>query len=182
MMTFTETKIPGVLIVTPDIFSDERGDFVPAWLPDAFTARGLDARIAQGSLARTQRRGAIRGMHFQAAPFEETKIVRAVRGAIFDVSIDLRPGSPTFHEWVGVELSADNRLSLHIPPGCAHGYQTLVDDTEVFYFVSAPYSPAYQRGVRWNDPAFGIEWPLGAPTAIHPRDAGYADVSTPASQ
>jgi len=178
-MQFTETKIAGVLIVTPDVFSDDRGDFVPAWLPDAFVARGLDARIAQGSLALTRRRGTIRGMHFQAAPFEETKIIRAVRGAVFDVAVDLRPGSPTFHQWVGAELTAENRLAVHIPPGCAHGYQTLADDSEVFYFVSAPYSPPHQRGVRWNDPAFGIDWPLGEPTSIHPRDASYPDVDRP---
>jgi len=179
MMTFTETKIPGVLIVTPDVFTDERGDFVPAWLPDEFASRGLDARVVQGSLARTRRRGAIRGMHYQAPPFEETKIVRVVGGAIFDVAIDLRPDSPTLHQWVGVELTAGNRLSVHIPPGCAHGYQTLADETEVFYFVSAPYSPPHQRGVRWDDPAFGIQWPLGAPVSIHPRDAGYPDVGPP---
>jgi dTDP-4-dehydrorhamnose 3,5-epimerase len=178
-MQFTETKIAGVLIITPDVFSDDRGEFVPAWVRDEFTAHRLDARIAQGSLALTRRRGTIRGMHFQAAPFEETKVVRVVRGAIFDVAVDLRPGSATFHQWVGVELSADNRRSVHIPPGCAHGYQTLADDTEVFYFVSAPYSPPHQRGVRWNDPAFGIAWPLGNPTAMHPRDAAYPDVDRP---
>lgn len=178
-MEFTNTRIAGVLIVTPDVFADERGAFVRAWVPEEFGALGQDARIAQGSLALTNRKGAIRGMHYQAAPLEETKVVRAIRGAIFDVALDLRPGSPTFKQWVGYELSADNRLIMCIPPGCAHGYQTLVDDTEVFYFVSAPYSPAHQRGVRWNDPAFGIRWPLGPPTSIHERDASYPDF-TPA--
>lgn len=177
-MQFTETSISGVLIVTPDVFEDERGLFVRAWVPDEFAARGQDARIAQGSQAVTKHRGTIRGMHFQAAPFEETKVVRATRGAVFDVAIDLRPDSPTFRQWVGCELSADNRLIMCIPPGCAHGYQTLADDTEVFYFVSAPYSPPHQRGVRWNDPAFGIVWPLGPPTSIHERDATYPDFAT----
>jgi dTDP-4-dehydrorhamnose 3,5-epimerase len=115
-------------------------------------------------------------MHYQAAPFEEAKIVRVVRGAIFDVAVDLRPSSPTYRQWVGFELTADDRRIMYIPAGCAHGYQTLVDETEVFYFVSAAYSPPHQRGVRWNDPAFGIEWPLGAPTSIHDRDASYPDV------
>lgn len=180
-MHFTDTKIPGVILVTPDVFADERGVFARAWMPDEFAARGLDIHIAQASSALTHRRGSIRGMHYQAAPFEETKVVRVVRGAVFDVAIDLRPASPTFRQWVGMELSAENRRMMHIPPGCAHGYQTLADETEVFYFVSAPYSPPHQRGVRWNDPAFGIVWPLGTPTSIHDRDAGYPDVDRMAS-
>jgi dTDP-4-dehydrorhamnose 3,5-epimerase len=174
-MQFAETRIPGVVLVTPDVFTDERGQFVRAWMPDEFAARGLDTRIAQGSLALTRRRGTIRGMHFQAAPFEEAKIVRAVRGGVFDVAVDLRPDSPTFRQWVGCELTDQNRQIMYVPPGCAHGYQTLADDTEVFYFVSAAYSPPHQRGVRWDDPAFGIVWPLGAPTTIHDRDASYPD-------
>lgn len=178
-MTFTQTSIAGVVIVAPDVFEDARGQFVRAWMPDEFAAQGLDTRIAQGSLAMTRERGTIRGMHFQAAPFEEAKVIRAVRGAIFDVAVDLRPDSPTFKRWVGFELSAENRLVMYVPPGCAHGYQTLVDDTEVFYFVSAPYSPPHQRGVRWNDPAFGIKWPLGAPTTIQERDANYPDFVSP---
>jgi dTDP-4-dehydrorhamnose 3,5-epimerase len=114
-------------------------------------------------------------MHYQAAPFEEAKVIRVVRGSVFDVAVDLRPDSPAFGQWVGWELTADNRQMMYVPPGCAHGYQTLADDTEVFYFVSAAYSPPHQRGVRWNDPAFGIVWPLGQPTSIHERDATYPD-------
>jgi dTDP-4-dehydrorhamnose 3,5-epimerase len=174
-MQFTETRIPGVLIVAPDVFTDERGQFARAWMPDEFAARGLDTGIAQGSLAMTRCRGTIRGMHYQAAPFGETKSIRVIRGAIFDVAVDLRPDSPTYCQWVGIDLTAENRLMVHIPPGCAHGYQTLADDTEVFYFVSAPYSPPHQRGVRWNDPAFNIAWPLGAPAAINERDATFPD-------
>ena len=176
-MHFEQTSIAGVWIVTPDIFDDARGQFVRAWMPDEFAERGLDTRIAQASAALTRTRGTIRGMHYQAAPFEEAKVIRAVRGGVFDVAVDLRRDSPTFLQWVGAELTADNRQIMYIPPGCAHGYQTLADDTEVFYFVSAPYSPPHQRGVRWNDPAFGIEWPLGSPTAIHGRDAAYPDFS-----
>ena len=174
-MDFASTPIPGVYVVTPDIFEDERGLFARAWMPDEFAARGLETRIAQGSLAVTRRKGTIRGMHFQAAPFEEAKVVRVIRGAVFDVAIDLRPDSPTFRQWTGCELTAENRKMMYVPPGCAHGYQTLADDTEVFYFVSAAYSPPHQRGVRWNDPAFGVQWPLGQPTSIHDRDATYTD-------
>ena len=174
-MKFTSTAISGVWIVTPDIFEDERGVFVRAWMPDEFAERGLETRISQGSMALTRDRGTIRGMHYQAAPFEEAKVIRAVRGGVFDVAVDLRPDSPTFLQWVGTELTAENRRVMYVPPGCAHGYQTLVDDTEVFYFVSAPYSPPHQRGVRWNDPAFNIEWPLGAPSRIHERDSSYPD-------
>lgn len=181
-MHFEPTRIAGVTIVTPDVFADERGLFTVAWKPEEFAAHGLETQIAQGSLALTRRRGTIRGLHFQTSPFEEAKTVRVVRGAVFDVAVDLRPESPTFRQWVGCELTADNRKALYVPRGCAHGYQTLADDTEVFYFVSAPYSPAHQRGYRWNDAAFGIVWPLGAPTSIHERDAGYADFVAPGSR
>ena len=174
-MTFTPTEIPGVRIVDPDVFEDERGAFVRAWMPDEFAANGLETRIAQASMALTRERGTIRGLHFQAAPFEEAKVVRVIRGAAFDVAVDLRPDSPAYLRWVGVELSAANRRILYLPAGCAHGYQTLEPDTEVFYFVSSPYSLPHQRGVRWNDPAFGITWPLGAPTQINERDARYPD-------
>ena len=174
-MEFTSTAIEGVWLVTPDIFEDSRGAFVRAWMPDEFAERGLETGIAQGSLAFTRERGSIRGLHYQEAPFDEAKVIRVVAGAVFDVAVDLRPDSPTFRQWVGCELSAANRQVMYIPKGCAHGYQTLAADTEVFYFVSAPYSPPHQRGVRWNDPAFGVEWPLGAPSHIHPRDANYPD-------
>ena len=172
-MEFTPTELAGVFVVRPDIFEDDRGAFAIAWKPEEFAARGLETRIAQASSALTRVRGSIRGLHFQAAPFEEAKVVRVTQGAIFDVAVDLRPDSPTYLRWVGCELSAANQKIMYIPPGCAHGYQTLTDDTEVFYFVSAPYSPSHQRGVRWDDPAFGIAWPLGAPTRIHERDAAY---------
>ena len=174
-MKFSETKIAGTWVVEPDVFADDRGSFARAWVPEEFEARGLDTGIAQCSMASNHRRGTIRGLHYQVAPLEEVKLVRVVRGAIFDVAVDLRPGSPTFRQWVGAELTSDNRHAFYLPRGFAHGYQTLSDDTEVLYFVSAAYTPALQRGVRWNDPAFGIVWPLGAPTVIHDRDAGYPD-------
>ena len=177
-MTFHETQLRGVLIIEAEVYRDERGSFMPAWLPDRFKARGLDTTIAQASLATNLRRGTIRGLHYQVAPMEEVKVIRAIRGAVFDVAVDLRPDSPTYCQWVGVELSAENRKMLYLPKGFAHGYQTLSDHAEVFYFVSAPYSPEHQRGARWNDPAFGITWPLGAPTVINERDATYPDFVT----
>jgi dTDP-4-dehydrorhamnose 3,5-epimerase len=178
-MTFRETRIPGVLIIEPDLFPDERGAFIRAWLPEEFAARGLDTHLAQASVAINRARGTIRGMHYQTAPFEEVKLIRAIRGAIYDVALDLRRDSPTFLQWTGAELTADTHRMLYVPRGCAHGYQTLTDDARVFYFVSAAYSPAHQAGVRWNDPAFGIEWPLGVPAVINQRDATYPDYVVP---
>ena len=174
-MLFTDTKLPGVVIVDCDTFVDARGSFARAWHSEEFGAHGLDTRITQCTMAFNHRRGTVRGMHYQAAPMAEVKVVRVTRGAIFDVAVDLRPDSPTFRQWTGVELSADNRRTLYIPIGMAHGYQTLTDDAEVMYFVSADYSPPHQRGVRWNDPAFGIEWPLGEPAMINERDRTYPD-------
>jgi dTDP-4-dehydrorhamnose 3,5-epimerase len=174
-MTFTETILSGVFVVESDVFTDDRGAFVRAWMPEEFAAHGLETHVAQCSMAQNRHRGTIRGMHYRAAPFAEAKVIRAVRGTVFDVAIDLRPESPTYRRWVGVELSAANRRVLYIPRGLAHGYQTLTDDAELVYFVSAPYAPDHERGVRWNDPAFGIVWPLGAPSVIHERDATYPD-------
>jgi dTDP-4-dehydrorhamnose 3,5-epimerase len=174
-MKFTDTALPGVVLVDSDVFPDERGVFARAWMPDEFKARGLDVTIAQASLATNHYRGTIRGLHYQSAPFEEVKLIRAVRGTVFDVAVDLRPGSPTFLQWVGAELSSDNRRMLYVPHGCAHGYQTLTDDAEVFYFVSAAYSPAHQQGLRWDDPAVAVQWPLGPPTRISDRDAAFPD-------
>jgi dTDP-4-dehydrorhamnose 3,5-epimerase len=174
-MRFTDTTIPGVFIVDGEVFADERGTFTIAWRAEDFEAHGLEAQLRQCQLSSNRLRGTIRGLHYQLAPFAQAKVVRATRGAVFDVAVDLRPESPTFRRWVGIELSADNRRAMYVPSGLAHGYQALTDDTEVFYTVSAGYSPAHERGVRWNDPAFGIGWPLGAPSTISARDANYPD-------
>lgn len=174
-MRFEETEIAGVWVVEADVFADDRGAFARAWMPEDFAARGLETTVVQCSLTTNVRRGTLRGLHFQASPYEEAKFVRAVRGAIFDVAVDLRPGSPTYCRWTGHELSAANRRALYLPAGVAHGYQTLEDDSDVLYFVSAPYMPTHQRGVRWNDPAFGVRWPIDPPAVMHPRDAGYPD-------
>jgi dTDP-4-dehydrorhamnose 3,5-epimerase len=174
-MTFTETRVPGVWLIDADVFPDDRGAFVLAWTPEPFAERGLDTEIAQIGISVNIRRGTIRGLHYQRPPLDETKLVRVVKGAIFDVALDLRPKSPTFRRWVGVTLTDANRQMLYIPRGFAHGYQTLEDGTEVLYAVSKPYSRAHQDGVRWDDPAFGIDWPLGPPTSINERDATYAN-------
>ena len=174
-MQFDSTAIAEVLVISPPVFEDNRGAFIINWRPELFADRGLDARIAQASTAVTRLRGSIRGMHYQTEPFAEAKTIRVVRGAIFDVAVDLRPESPTYLRWAGCELTAGNRKMMYVPQGFAHGYQTLEDDTEVAYFISAPYSPPHQRGARWNDPAFGIAWPLGAPSQINERDAAYPD-------
>ena len=171
-MTFTPTDLAGVFVVELAPVVDDRGFFARAFDPRAFAAQGLEAALPQTSLSFNTRRGTLRGMHFQRAPHEEVKLVRVVRGAIFDVALDLRPESPTRYRWVGVELSADNRRALYLPRGCAHGYQTLADDTEILYQMTDTYHPEAAGGVRWDDPAFAITWPLACLlyTSPSPRD------------
>jgi dTDP-4-dehydrorhamnose 3,5-epimerase len=173
-MTFTETNVQGCFILGPDRFDDERGFFSKIFDAREFTQRGLDTDFAQFNLAYNHRKGTLRGMHFQSPPHEEVKLVRCTRGAVYDVIIDLRPASPTYLQWSGVELSADNYLTYYVPRGCAHGYLTLTDHAEVTYNVTAAYAPHSARGVRWNDRAFAIKWPI-QPTIINPRDANYPD-------
>ena len=173
-MTFTETRIAGAWIVDITAIRDDRGFFAMTWLPAEFRARGLDAALAQCNLAWNDKRGTLRGLHFQRAPHAQAKLVRCTRGAVHDVIVDLRPGSPTFRQWTGVELTEDNRRMLYIPGGLAHGYITMTDDAEVFYQASSPWEPKAEAGVRWNDPAFGIAWPA-EPVVISERDATWAD-------
>ena len=174
-MTFVDTDIEGVFIVDADVFPDKRGAFTRVWMPDEFRARGLETEIAHSGMTFNHVRGTIRGLHYQDPPFSEMKFVRVTSGAVFDVAVDLRPESPTFCRWVGVELTAANHRALYIPKGCAHAYQTLTDNAEVLYMVSAPYSLEHARGARWDDPAFNIRWPLCAPAMILERDANYPD-------
>ncbi len=173
-MIFTETKLPGAYIIEPERFSDERGFFARAFDQEAFAARGLNPIIAQCNISYNRLRGTLRGMHFQVPPYAETKLVRCTAGAVYDVIVDLRPESPSFRQWISVELSAENRRLLYVPEGFAHGLQTLADDTEVFYQMGAPYVAEAARGVRYNDPAFGIDWPLPV-TVIADRDRDYED-------
>jgi dTDP-4-dehydrorhamnose 3,5-epimerase len=171
---FTETRIPGVVLVEPEPSADDRGFFARVWCGREFPARGLSGGLAQCSRSYNRRRGTLRGMHFQAPPDEEEKLVVCLRGAIHDVALDLRPNSRRFREWTAHELTADNRLGLYIPAGCAHGFQTLTDDAEVLYFISAYHAAPSARGVRWDDPAFGIRWPIGDPI-LSDRDRTYPD-------
>jgi dTDP-4-dehydrorhamnose 3,5-epimerase len=172
-MKFTATPLAGAHLVDMERLADERGFFARSFSTEEFSRHGLSAALQQCSVSFNGVRGTLRGMHYQADPDAEHKLVRCTAGAIFDVIVDLRPGSPSLHAWYGVELSADNRRALYIPPGCAHGFLTLTDAAEVFYMISAPYAPQSARGVRWNDPAFGIAWPF-APSVMSGRDAAYA--------
>ncbi len=173
---FRETALPGAYVLEPERREDERGFFARTWCRQEFEARGLDARLVQCSVSFNRRRGTLRGLHFQAPPREEPKVVRCTRGSLFDVVVDLRPDSPTRFHWAGVTLTAENRLALYVPPGLAHGFQTLEDETEVFYQIGELYYPELARGVRWDDPAFGVAWPLPDPI-LSERDRGYVDVS-----
>jgi dTDP-4-dehydrorhamnose 3,5-epimerase len=169
-MIFVETRLPGVLVVEPERHEDERGFFARTWCRSEWQARGLNPALVQCSISWTKARGTVRGMHYQAAPFREAKLVRCTRGAIHDVVLDVRREAPTWGQWVAVRLTADDRRMLYVPEGMAHGFQTLADDTEVSYQMSEAYQPGAQRGVRWNDPACAIEWPI-TPVIVSPRDA-----------
>ena len=174
-MVFTETKLKGAFIIDLDKHEDDRGFFARTFCVEEFQARGLNARLIQCSVSFNTRRGTLRGMHWQGPPQAECKLVRATRGAIHDVIIDLRQGSPTFKQHVAVELTAENRRQVYVPEGFAHGFQTLADATEIFYQMSAAYAPGLARGVRWNDPAFGITWPDIERRIINDRDTSYPD-------
>jgi dTDP-4-dehydrorhamnose 3,5-epimerase len=174
-MNFTETELPGVFIIEPERFQDERGFFSPTFSAREFEARGMASQFVENNLSYNRRRGTLRGLHYQAMPYGQAKLVCCTRGAIFDVAVDLRPDSPTFRQWVGAELTAENRLLCYIPGDMGHGFQTLENDTEVFYQVSTVFRPDAYRGLRWNDPAFGIEWPLTEERIILARDNSYPD-------
>lgn len=174
-MIFNETGIPQAFVVDLERIEDERGSFARVWCGDELAAHGLTSSLAQSSLSFNHRAGTLRGMHFQTAPHAEAKLVRCTRGAIFDVVLDLRPGSPTYLEHRGVELDATRGNALFVPEGCAHGFQTLVDDTEVLYFISHRYVPEASSGVRFDDPVFGIEWPAAPERVISPRDLTWPD-------
>lgn len=164
----------GAFVIDLEPHQDERGFFARSYCHDEFASRGLNARLAQCSISFNGKRGTLRGMHYQARPHEEAKLVRCTKGSLFDVIIDLRRESPSFKRHFAIELSASNRRQLYVPEGFAHGFQTLEDDTEVFYQISTPYHPDLGRGVRWDDPAFQIGWPDVATRIISERDRNYA--------
>jgi dTDP-4-dehydrorhamnose 3,5-epimerase len=177
-MIFTESPLPGAYMVDMQRFPDERGFFARSYCADEFAARGLGPELRQCSVSYNPRKGTLRGMHYQSAPHEEHKLVRCTAGAIFDVIVDIRPASPTYRRWFGAELTVDNHRSLFIPPGFAHGFVSLTDATEVYYMISVAHAPDFSRGLRWNDPAFAIEWPL-SPAVISERDAAYPLLGAP---
>lgn len=173
-MFFSETALKGAFVIEPERHEDFRGFFARTFCRREFADHGLDPDVEQSSISFNPRKGTLRGMHYQAAPCEEVKLVRCTMGRIYDVIIDLRPDSSTHRKHFAVELSAENHKMLYIPRGFAHGFQTLEDNAEVFYQMSDTYSPEHARGVRWNDPAFGIAWPA-AERIIHERDQSYPD-------
>ena len=193
-MIFTETKLKGAFIIELQKLEDDRGFFARSWCQREFEAHGLNTRLVQCNISFNLKKGTLRGMHYQAAPYEEAKLVRCTRGAIYDVIIDIRPDSATYCQWIAVELTAHDSLltapssqlaaygpklpghhgMLYIPKGFAHGFITLMDDTEVFYQMSEFYAPEYARGVRWNDPTYQIQWP-GEVKVISDRDNTYPD-------
>ena len=176
-MTFSPAGLDGAWELSAVRIEDARGFFARTWSAGEFAARGLRSTLAQCSLSYNRRAGTLRGMHYQLPPRDEAKVVRCVRGAIYDVLVDLRPSSPTFRRWIARELTSENRLSLYIPEGVAHGFQTLTDDAEVMYLISEVYDASLARGVRWDDAAFGIEWPMPV-SVISERDRGFPDFGT----
>ncbi|MFZ5865529.1 MAG: dTDP-4-dehydrorhamnose 3,5-epimerase [Thermodesulfobacteriota bacterium] len=173
-MKFTETELPGAFLIELEPNEDDRGFFARTFCRTEFEERGLVTDFVQSSISFNKKKGTLRGMHFQAPPREEVKLVRCTRGSVYDVIVDLRPGSPTFKHWTALELSADNRWSLYIPKGFAHGFQTFEDNSELLYMISEPYHPESARGVRWDDPAFGIAWPF-EPTTVSETDKSYPE-------
>ena len=175
-MIFQPLEVAGAFLIEPEPIADERGFFARLWCQHELEERGLLGRIAQCSQSFNSRKGTVRGLHYQAAPYAEVKVVRCTSGAIYDVILDLRPASPTFKRHAAATLTAENRRMTYVPEGCAHGFQTLEDGTEVFYLISEFFRPDHSRGVRWNDPAFGIPWPPGD-KILNERDRSYPDFS-----
>lgn len=173
-MKFTPTPLAGAVVIDLEKRGDDRGFFARAFCENEFSAQGLVPRFVQVNNSLSAQKGTLRGMHYQLAPKAETKLVRCIRGALWDAIVDLREDSPTFGKYFGIELSAENRRMLYVPKGFAHGFITLHDDTEAFYFVDEFYAPQNERGVRWNDPRFGIEWPM-QPTVLSDKDRDQRD-------
>jgi len=173
---FHETELQGAFIIELDRMTDQRGFFARSWCRKEFEDHGLVPDVVQANVSYNHVAGTLRGMHYQISPYEETKLIRCTRGALYDVIVDLRPGSPTHKKWIGVELTQDNYRMLYVPASFAHGFITLQDATEAAYFVTEAYTPGAERGLRWNDPAFGIVWPR-AVDVISDKDAAWPDYS-----
>ena len=173
-MIFRETTLAGAYVIELEKIEDERGFFSRSWCEKEFRQQGLETKLVQANVSFNKRAGTLRGMHYQLPPCEESKVVSCTKGAIYDVIIDLRRNSPTFLQWFGLTLSASNRKTLYVPKSFAHGFQTMEDDSEVFYLMSEFYSQEHARGVRWNDPLVRIIWPM-EPSVLSPRDRQYGD-------
>jgi len=180
-MIFLATEIEGVFIVEPERLANERGFFARVWCREDFAAHGVDEPLDQCSISFNRRAGTLRGLHYQAPPHTESKLVRCTAGLMFDVAADIRPGSPTFGHWIGIELSQENRRALFVPWGFAHGFQTLADDTEVLYQMSGRYEPEAQRGILWDDATLAVAWPLADPI-LSPRDRLLPPLAAPAAE
>lgn len=172
-MIITPIHVDGAYLIELNKLSDERGFFARAFCSNEFSDQGLKTNFVQANLSGNNQKNTVRGLHMQKEPHSEVKLVRCIRGAIFDAFVDLRPNSPTFGKWAGAELTQDNRKMLYIPEGCAHGYQTLCDDTEVMYMVSAFYHAESERGYRWDDPSFGIDWPEKQQAILSEKDKAW---------
>jgi dTDP-4-dehydrorhamnose 3,5-epimerase len=175
-MIFHETTLKDAMLIDLEKRGDERGFFARTFCQKEFSARGLDINYTQQNTSSSKYRGTLRGMHFQKSPHAETKLIRCLRGAIVDIIIDIRPNSPSFCKWEAFELNEDNKRMLYVPKGFAHGFQTVSDEVEVTYLVDGFYEPTAEGGVRWNDPAFGIQWPL-EPTVMSDKDKAWPDFS-----
>jgi dTDP-4-dehydrorhamnose 3,5-epimerase len=175
IMICKETKLKRAFVIEPEKRTDERGFFARVWCRREFEAHGLATNIVQSNVSVSKKAGTLRGMHYQKAPFEEAKLIRCTKGAIYDVIIDLRPTSSTYTQWIAEELTEHNYRMLYVPEGFAHGFQSLTDDVEVFYHVSQFYSPEAERGIRWNDPQFGIQWPEIGTRIISDKDRNWPD-------
>lgn len=173
-MIFNKTDLPGVIEIQMEPLRDERGFFARSWCEKEFQEHNLNPRLVQCSISFNEKKGTLRGIHYQAEPFPEAKLVRCTRGSLYDIALDLRRDSPSYLRWIGVELTAENRRALYIPEGCAHGFLMLEENTEALYQMSEFYHPEAARGVRWNDPAFGIVWP-GKVEVMSDRDRNYPD-------
>ena len=174
-MTFSETRIRGVYLIETSPRVDERGTFTRLWCEDQFRKNGLDVRFVQFNHSLTLRRGTVRGLHYQVPPYSECKLVRCIRGELYDVAVDVRPESETYKQWIGVELCADEPKLVFIPEGVAHGFQVLEDRTEIVYSTSAPHDREAERGIRWDDPCFCVEWPLSSEVIVSEKDQSWAD-------
>ena len=174
-MIFSETPLPGVFLLDAEPFEDERGAFSRTFAEEEYASHGLNPRVSQCSMSWNKHKGTLRGMHFQHPPHAEAKTIRCTRGRVYAVALDLRPDSDTYCSWTPTELSADNRRALYVPELCAFGFQSLEPATEILYIMSHPYAPSHYTGVRWDDPAFGIEWPEAPDRTISEKDRTYPD-------